>query len=390
MTGFSRGHGVLESAAGLIPFGHLGWGYRHRHELARRANEYLTDGLRQGQYVVYVGEGTRSALNRQLDSVRRRMPADVADAWVEVTPLDEFYVLQPGSDVVDPEASVMARVAATEHAVAQGFAGFRAVVDVTAVARTEAQREAFTLFEFLIDQHMARLPVSALCAYQLNELGPAAGKLVCLHPYVNTGSTPIRIYNGIGTDLAISGHLTPDSHDDVIDVLRLAWRRGGRSELSIDATAATSDLDAANLLLTRVDAAAARDGMTLTVWTSSADMTRLIDRLGLAHLRLGIAAVADPDPPPEQLHAQIAQLSNRLANAPSIEQAKGMLMQTFQLNDDAAFAILKKLSQDNNVVLRDVAARVVSAWLSEGPRPDIDAATEFLIGVRRELRDQPE
>ena len=41
----SRHHGVVDSAGGLDPFGHLGWGYRSRPEFLARAAEYIADGL---------------------------------------------------------------------------------------------------------------------------------------------------------------------------------------------------------------------------------------------------------------------------------------------------------------------------------------------------------
>ncbi|MCV7435078.1 MEDS domain-containing protein [Mycolicibacterium bacteremicum] len=389
MTPPGRRHGVLDSAAGLVPFGHLGWGYRRRRDFAQRANEYLTDGLRHGQRVVYVGAGTVDTLNEEVDGLRRHMPVDVADGWVEVIPVDEFYVFERGSDVVDPDASVLARVAATEQALAQGFTGFRAVVDVTAVARTERQRESFSMFELLIDQQMARLPVSALCAYDVSALGAAADKLMCLHPYVNAGSVPIRVYTGIGADLTVSGHLQSHARHDVIDVLRDAWRRSGRPEITVDARAAGGDGHTAVHALTELEAAAAFDGVFVTLWTAQAGAAALADRLGLNHVRIDVVPETGEDIAVEHLHARIAQLTNRMAGAPAIEQAKGMLMLTFELSDDAAFALLRQLSQDNNVVLREVAERVVAAFLSHGPRPGRDVATEFLRGVRDELRNLP-
>ncbi len=389
MTPPGRRHGVLDSAAGLIPFGHLGWGYHRRRDFAQRANEYLTDGLRHGQRVVYVGAGTVDTLNEEVDGVRRHMPVDVADGWVEVIPVDEFYVFERGSDVVDPDASVLARVAATEQALAQGFAGFRAVVDVTAVARTERQRESFSMFEMLIDQQMARLPVSALCAYDISALGAAADKLVCLHPYVNVGSVPVRVYTGIGADLTVSGHLRSHSRHDVIDLLQVAWRRSGQPAVTVDARAVGGDNHAAARTLADLDAAAARDGVTLTVWTVHAAAADLAALLGLQHIKIEVVPETGGDIAVEHLHARIAQLTNRIAGAPTIEQAKGMLMLTFALSDDAAFALLRQLSQDNNVVLREVAERVVAAFLSHGPRPERAAATDFLLGVRDELHRLP-
>ena len=65
----SRRHGVVDSAGGLIPFGHLGWGYRDRSEFLTRAAEYITDGLIQNQWVEFVGDGSPDQLRAELDSI---------------------------------------------------------------------------------------------------------------------------------------------------------------------------------------------------------------------------------------------------------------------------------------------------------------------------------
>lgn len=88
----------------------------------------------------------------------------------------------------------------------------------------------------------------------------------------------------------------------------------------------------------------------------------------------------------ERLQREVAQLRDKLAGQPVIEQAKGMLMQTFGLTAEQAFDILRTLSQDSNVRLRRVARCVVDYWTRCGPRPDFDAAAEFLHTLREGLR----
>lgn len=98
--------------------------------------------------------------------------------------------------------------------------------------------------------------------------------------------------------------------------------------------------------------------------------------------RLAAAPVTEA----ERLRLEIAQLRDKLAGLPVIEQAKGMLMQTFGLNGEQAFDLLRVLSQVSNVRVRQVAGCVVEIWTRCGPRPDFDAATEFLVTVREGLR----
>ncbi len=88
----------------------------------------------------------------------------------------------------------------------------------------------------------------------------------------------------------------------------------------------------------------------------------------------------------ERLRLEVAQLQDKLTGLPVIEQAKGMLMQTFGLGDEQAFDLLRVLSQVSNVRVRQVAGCVVDVWTRCGPRPDFDAAADFLVTVREGLR----
>lgn len=86
------------------------------------------------------------------------------------------------------------------------------------------------------------------------------------------------------------------------------------------------------------------------------------------------------------LRREIAQLHDKLASQPVIEQAKGMLMQTFGMDADAAFDILRVMSQNCNVKLRALAHLIVETWTRDGPRADFDCASELLLDVRERLR----
>jgi anti-anti-sigma regulatory factor len=209
-----RPHAVVESAADLSPFGHLGWGYRDRGTFLDRAAEYIADGLRHNQYIAYAGDRSAAALRAELAAmpgVRDQLDSGAIDA----APAAEYYTYYPGTDVIDPDAAVAKYVAAAEQALANGYTGFRAVSDVTAVARTREQREALARLEFLVDQRMAVSPFSALCGYDTVALGAAANEVICLHPFVNRGSVLFRMYAepGLGADFALAGELDASNHE---------------------------------------------------------------------------------------------------------------------------------------------------------------------------------
>jgi GAF domain-containing protein len=57
---------------------------------------------------------------------------------------------------------------------------------------------------------------------------------------------------------------------------------------------------------------------------------------------------------------ELEQVRQGLASRDVIGQAKGMLMERYQLGADQAFALLARISQDENVKLHDLAERLVS------------------------------
>jgi AmiR/NasT family two-component response regulator len=63
----------------------------------------------------------------------------------------------------------------------------------------------------------------------------------------------------------------------------------------------------------------------------------------------------------------VQQLQTALASRAEIEQAKGVLMARSRVSPDEAFGILRRMSQEENVKLRDIAIRVISrAAMSPG------------------------
>jgi AmiR/NasT family two-component response regulator len=67
---------------------------------------------------------------------------------------------------------------------------------------------------------------------------------------------------------------------------------------------------------------------------------------------------------------QHRQLEDALSSRTVIGQATGIVMERFGLDAAAAFAVLRKLSQDENVKLRHVAGRVVDTGDLGVPNPD--------------------
>lgn len=283
-----RQQGIVGSAAGLIPFGHLGWGYRDRADFLARAAEYLADGLAQNQWVEYVGAGSRDELQAELTT----LPGIGRDNDIKVTPTRKFYAVPDGGDIIDPDLSVAKHVAAVENALAQGYTGFRTISDVTTVARRPEQRNALARFEFLIDQQMAVLPFSAFCAYNTAELAGHAGALLCLHPLIGGCFPMFRLFAQPGTSFALTGEIDTASDETFTAALHHIWPLLTEDKMIIDAR--RLEYIGHQQLLTLDDLARA-DGRQVVLRTGQPIPIRLVDLLGLTHVRAELPDDCDDD-----------------------------------------------------------------------------------------------
>ena len=283
-----REHGNLGSAAGSVPFGHLGWGYRDRAEFLRHAAAYIADGLRRNQLVAYVGDASGEALRAELTAMSR---IDERLDWgdVEIKPATEYYHFRPG-DVVDAEPVVARCVAAAEQAIDDGYRGLRTVVDVTSMARTPEQRDALARVEYLVDQKMAARPYAALCGYDTGQLSTAAAELVCLHPFVGKGSVPFRIYADPDADVhfALTGEIDAASNDLFTTTLQRIWPLMTDHTLRIDA----SNLEfIGHQQLCMLEESAREQNRKVVLCTNQRTAVRLVDLLNLSNVRVEAPAV---------------------------------------------------------------------------------------------------
>jgi len=81
-----------------------------------------------------------------------------------------------------------------------------------------------------------------------------------------------------------------------------------------------------------------------------------------------------------------ARMQARLASMPVIEQAKGVIMAKYGWPEDQAFDALRRVSQRENIKVRDLAARIVAQTATPGNgsqarhRPDSRAVVSLRAG----------
>jgi hypothetical protein len=203
---------VVSSARGLTPVGHVGWIYRSRADFLARAVEYAVDGVRAGQWVQLVVPAA------DVEHIVVGVGPDPA-GWGTCPP-EEFFTMC--GDHVEPCASAADLAAAAAEVVDSGYAGYRAVVDATALTATPDQQAAFARAEFLVDAVMSRMPFTALCAFDETELGPdTCAQLSCLHPHTQLAGGPsFRLFAQPPHAFALAGDIDLTAHD----LLRRALR----------------------------------------------------------------------------------------------------------------------------------------------------------------------
>ena len=271
---------MVDHTRGLRAHDHVCWRYDDVRQFRARARDFLAEGLEQGYRVCYVASGDADTLVedlRGIDGIERALRAGAA----QVASLDATY---PVGTVIEPEAQVRTYAAATEAAVADGFAGFRVAAEATPLVRTPRQLAAFTRYEHLVDRYMAANPFSALCAYATEEVDDSAfAQLACLHPNTNTQSPGFRLHATGDHATALGGEVDLHTGDLFAWALRHVDLLPRDGELVLDATELTF-LDH-NSLLRLADLAADR-GALLVLRASWPGLSHLVELLDLRGVRV--------------------------------------------------------------------------------------------------------
>jgi anti-anti-sigma factor len=200
-----RTHGCIHAGGGLGPNAHACWGFKRRQEFVDASLEFLTDGLRNGQRIAYVG-------NEPVEEQRERLePLGGVGALIDEGALlliDLTGVYKAG-EPIDPDAQMAVYAAVTDAALADGYAGIRVAAQATSLVREPATWEAHLRWESLADRFMSVRPLSAMCGYQRDLVSE---RLFCdlstLHPVSNapTKAVPFHLYAEEG-DMFLSGDI---------------------------------------------------------------------------------------------------------------------------------------------------------------------------------------
>ncbi len=275
-----RPNGVVASARGLVPGGHLCWAYRDREDFFDRAREYVGDGIDQGQWIQYVGGDNAQLLRADLNSLTGAVPLSCTG----VATTDDFYAIRDReSRVVDPRAAVAAQVAGAEWALAHGYSGHRAVVDCASVTTTAAQQDAFWQYEHLIDQKMTTLPMTAMCAYPAEYSTEALHAAASLHPFIGPGLSAARVFALDEQRSALVGEIDVGNWRAVADTAERVLTLHPSHEVAFD-VANLEFIDHRGLMVLQDRAELL--GRTIVLYHARPIVRRLTTLLPLPHIRL--------------------------------------------------------------------------------------------------------
>jgi len=210
--------------------GHACWIFDQQHEFVEAALEYLTDGLRAEQRIVYVGS--------EPVEEQRELLAPLGDVGGMIDKgalqLFELTNLYESGKPVDPEVRVAVYLAATDAAVADGYTGLRVAAQATDLVAGPHAREAHLRWESIADRYIATHPLSAFCGYRR---GALPEQLLCdlaaVHPASNEGhpAVPFHLFSDSG-NVVLAGEVDTFSAPDFDRLLELAC--DGGEQVSLD------------------------------------------------------------------------------------------------------------------------------------------------------------
>jgi hypothetical protein len=257
-------------------------GYRRRDEFAAGAWAFLAAGLAAGERVLYVAPGDPGVIAGQLRAAGP-FAEGLRSGAVQIASVDATYTT---GTVVDPAGQAGLYAAATSEALAAGYTGLRVAADATSLVRTPAQLDAFARYEHLIDRYMATHPMSAMCGYDLGELGEeTVAQLACMHPLAQEGATPFHLHGHArdGSAAALDGEL---------DMTVRQWWPLALERAGLRSTAGTIAIDATDLAfidhrsLFDVADYAERHDTTVVLRTRLTTPARLIELFDLTGVRV--------------------------------------------------------------------------------------------------------
>jgi hypothetical protein len=227
-----RVHGSIDAGGGLGHDGHACWGFDDKDEFVAATLEFLTDGLRLGQRLAYVGSEPVAEQRERLDPLGG-VGRLIDSGALQLFELSDLYRV---GEPIDVDAQLAAYLAATDAAFADGYSGLRVAAQATDLVAEPETWEAHVRWESTADRVLSTRSLSALCGYERGALPPQLlADLAAIHPAANgcAGSAPFHLF-GEKDGLALTGEVDLFSSETFDRVLAVGC--DGNEPISLDLT----------------------------------------------------------------------------------------------------------------------------------------------------------
>jgi hypothetical protein len=217
-------HGSIDAGSGLGHDGHACWGFDDRQEFVDAALEFLTDGLRLGQRLAYVGSEPVAEQRERLDPLGD-VGGLIDSGALQLFELSDLYRV---GEPVDVNAQLAAYLAATDAALAHGYSGLRVAAQVTDLVAEPETWNAHVRWESAADRVLSRQSLAALCGYERVALpSQLLADLATVHPASNgcAGLAPFHLF-GENCGLALTGEVDLFSSETLDRALDFACDEG--------------------------------------------------------------------------------------------------------------------------------------------------------------------
>jgi ABC-type transporter Mla MlaB component len=228
-----RRSGMLESVAGLGVHDHVCWTFDDDEEFRSAALQWLEDGLRLGQRLLYVGASEVETLRADLEGLEDAEALIASGALLLVS----LPAMADRSGRHDSAAWMAFYTAATDRAVADGYAGLRVAAEISPLVGDRDAWQPHARCESFADRYMTGRPLAALCCYDRRSVPEEAlADIARFHPLVHGPEriAPFRLF-ATPDALALSGDLDRFSADALERLLGMAARPAGAAILDIGA-----------------------------------------------------------------------------------------------------------------------------------------------------------
>lgn len=225
-----RANGCIESGSRLGLDGHACWGFDERQEFVDASLEFLTDGLRLGQRLAYVGSEPVAEQRERLDPLGN-VGGMIDRGALQLFELSDLYRI---GEPVDTKAQLAVYSGATEAALASGYTGLRVAAQVTDLVSEPETWDAHVRWESTADRVFSTKSLSALCGYQKDSLpSQLLADLAAVHPAANAvaGPAPFHLFGEDG-GLVLTGEVDLFSSEDFDRALGFAIDPG--ESISLD------------------------------------------------------------------------------------------------------------------------------------------------------------